>query len=109
VPVPPNCDARARSLASLLCDTAEAALLAHGRDRQAPTGALAEGAAHPTTGFLVCLITTVTRDIGLSYARRIGGYAVEVLPKRLRDRPDLVDVITRAWGAGQSLLAIETD
>jgi hypothetical protein len=51
----------------------------------------------PATTFLACLIRTVLTDLALPYARRFGGYAVEVLPQHLTARPDLADVAMRAW------------
>ena len=60
--------------------------------------------------FLACLVTTVVSDISLPYAvRTYGGYAVAVLPEHLGERPDLADLVIRAWAAGQALLEGDTD
>jgi hypothetical protein len=63
----------------------------------------------PEIGFLACLITTVMSNIALRYARRFSGYAVEVPPEILRDRPDLADLVIKAWAAGRSSLEDDTD
>ena len=60
--------------------------------------------------FLACLVTTVVSDIALPCARVVhGGYAVAVLPEHLGERPDLADLVIKAWAAGQSLLEGDTD
>lgn len=60
-------------------------------------------------GFLACLVTTVSSDIVLPRARWFSGYVVAVLPEHLRKRPDLADLVIKAWAAGQSLLESDTD
>ena len=59
--------------------------------------------------FLACLVTTVVSDIALPRARWFSGYAVAVLPEHLGERPDLADLVIKAWAAGQSLLESDTD
>jgi hypothetical protein len=53
----------------------------------------------PVSNFLVCLIRMALTDVAFPYARRFGGYAVEVREEDLASRPDLAKAAVRATTA----------
>lgn len=65
--------------------------------------------AYPAARFLASLIATVITDLALPFARRYGGYAIEVFAKDLANRPDLADGVQRARVAWQAMPKVSTE